>query len=76
MSKRLAGIIPIMAAPFTKAGALDEDGFQALVRHLLSVGVNGLALFGIATEFYKLSDWLSSSMHRRKRVCASHWKCS
>ncbi len=76
MSKRLAGIIPIMAAPFTKAGALDEDGFQALVRHLLSVGVNGLTLFGIATEFYKLSDWLSSSMHRRKRVCASHWKCS
>jgi 4-hydroxy-tetrahydrodipicolinate synthase len=52
----LAGIVPIVAAPFTAEGALDEDSFQSLVRHLLTTGVSGLTLFGLATEFYKLND--------------------
>lgn len=56
MPKLLAGIVPIVAAPFTATGALDEDSFQALVRHLLTTGVSGLTLFGLATEFYKLTD--------------------
>lgn len=56
MSKQIAGIIPIVAAPFTSAGALDEDSFQALVRHLLGTGAQALTLFGLATEFYKLAD--------------------
>ena len=56
MHKPLTGIIPIVAAPFTDNGALDEDSFQTLVRHLLATGVSGLTLFGLATEFYKLSD--------------------
>lgn len=52
----LAGIVPIVAATFTDDGALDEDSFQALVRHLLTTRLSGLTLFGLATEFYKLSD--------------------
>ena len=56
MTKNIAGIIPIVAAPFTKSGALDEDSFRSLVRHLLSTGANALTLFGLATEFYKLTD--------------------
>jgi 4-hydroxy-tetrahydrodipicolinate synthase len=56
MSKFISGIIPIVAAPFSAGGALDEDSFQSLIRHLLGSGASALTLFGLATEFYKLSD--------------------
>src|SRR5437588_7544228 len=56
MAKSISGIIPIVAAPFTDGGALDEDAFQSLVRHLLGTGASALTLFGLATEFYKLTD--------------------
>lgn len=56
MPKSIAGIVPIVAATFADDGTLDEDSFQALVRHLLGAGVGALTLFGLATEFYKLSD--------------------
>jgi dihydrodipicolinate synthase/N-acetylneuraminate lyase len=56
MKQSLSGIVPIVAATFTEQGLLDEDSFQQLVRHLLRTGASGLTLFGLATEFYKLSD--------------------
>jgi dihydrodipicolinate synthase/N-acetylneuraminate lyase len=56
MSKHIAGVVPIVAAPFASSGALDEDSFQSLVRHLLTTGAPALSLFGLATEFYKLTD--------------------
>jgi 4-hydroxy-tetrahydrodipicolinate synthase len=56
MPKSIHGIIPIVATPFTATGALDEDSFQALVRHLIQTGANALTLFGLVTEFYKLTD--------------------
>jgi 4-hydroxy-tetrahydrodipicolinate synthase len=54
--KKLEGILPIVAAPFTETGALDEDSVVALVRHLCQSGAAALTLFGFATEFYKLTD--------------------
>jgi len=56
MPKTIAGIVPIVAAPFTDRGALDEDSLQNLVRHLLTTGASALTLFGLATEFYKLAE--------------------
>jgi 4-hydroxy-tetrahydrodipicolinate synthase len=56
MSKEISGIVPIVAAPFTTSGALDEDSFQSLVRHLLKTNASALTLFGLASEFYKLSE--------------------
>ena len=56
MSKQISGIVPIIAASFTHSGSLDEDSFQALIRHLLTTGASALTLFGLATEFYKLAD--------------------
>lgn len=56
MSKTIAGIVPIVAAPFSESGALDEDSLQNLVRHLLGTGASALTLFGLATEFYKLTE--------------------
>lgn len=64
MEKSLRGIIPIVAAPFTSTGKLDEDSFQHLVRHLLGTGIHGMTLFGLATEFYKLTDEEKKVMQR------------
>jgi hypothetical protein len=52
----------LVAAVFTTSGVLDEAGFQSLVRHLLTVGAPALTLFGLAIEFYKLTD------HERSRM--------
>ncbi|MBP1934214.1 dihydrodipicolinate synthase family protein [Ammoniphilus resinae] len=52
----IKGIVPIAAAPFTKSGLVDEDSFQNMVRHLVKTGIQGITLFGLATEFYKLTD--------------------
>src|SRR5258706_6320704 len=56
MSKQISGIVPIVAATFTSLGSLDEDSFQELVRHLIPSGASALTLFGLASEFYKLTD--------------------
>lgn len=56
MLKHIAGVVPIVAVSFAESGALDEDSFQSLVRHLLTTGASALTLFGLATEFYKLTD--------------------
>ena len=56
MSKYITGIVPIVAASFTNSGSLDEDSFQSLIRHLIETGASALTLFGLATEFYKLTD--------------------
>ena len=56
MSKEISGIVPIVAATFTSSGALDEDSFQSLVQHLIVTNVSALTLFGLATEFYKLTE--------------------
>jgi dihydrodipicolinate synthase/N-acetylneuraminate lyase len=56
MSKQISGILPIVAATFTNSGSLDDDSFQSLVRHLLTTKASALTLFGLASEFYKLTD--------------------
>jgi len=68
MSKEISGIIPIVAATFTASGALDEDSFQSLVRHLMTTGASALTLFGLATEFYKLSDSDRAIMQKKLLV--------
>ena len=54
--KSIKGICPIIATPFTKTGKVDYDSFENLVRVLVQGGCHAVALFGIAGEYYKLSD--------------------
>ena len=56
MSVSLGGVIPILPTPFTPAGAIDEIGFSSLVEAAIQSGVNGLAMFGLASEYYKLTE--------------------
>ncbi|HRL12897.1 MAG TPA: dihydrodipicolinate synthase family protein [Aggregatilineales bacterium] len=50
----LEGICPIAAMPFTRSGAIDFDSLRQQIRSLKAC--HALTLFGIAGEFYKLSD--------------------
>jgi dihydrodipicolinate synthase/N-acetylneuraminate lyase len=52
----IQGICPIIATPFTPAGQVDEDSMRHLIRALAHGGCHALTLFGIAGEYYKLSD--------------------
>lgn len=53
---KIQGVNPIVAMPFTPQGKVDFTSFRRLLAHLSDVGVNGLTLFGIASEFPKLDD--------------------
>jgi dihydrodipicolinate synthase/N-acetylneuraminate lyase len=50
------GILPILATPFTEQGKLDTASLEKLVDYLSQNGVHGITMFGIASEFYKLTD--------------------
>ena len=52
----IKGVCPVIAAPFTDQGEVDYHSFDKMIAHLVDTGVNGLTLFGIASEFYKLTD--------------------
>ncbi|MGH9402742.1 MAG: dihydrodipicolinate synthase family protein [Terriglobia bacterium] len=54
--KELGGIIPILATPFTERGEVDGESFRRLVEASVWDGIHGLAMFGLGSEYYKLSD--------------------
>ncbi|MCC5947369.1 MAG: dihydrodipicolinate synthase family protein [Nitriliruptoraceae bacterium] len=56
MTSRFAGIVPVLAVPFTADDAVDLDGFRAVAAHVLATGVSAVTLFGLASEFHKLGD--------------------
>mgnify|MGYP000986269761 CR=1 FL=1 len=52
----IKGICPIIATPFTESGEVDYIGLDNLVKHLIKGGCGAVTLFGIAGEYYKLTD--------------------
>ncbi|MDR5728523.1 MAG: dihydrodipicolinate synthase family protein [Terriglobia bacterium] len=56
MNLSLGGVIPILPTPFTAAGEVDDEGFANVIEAAIAGGVNGLAMFGLASEYYKLAD--------------------
>ncbi|MEM6315997.1 MAG: dihydrodipicolinate synthase family protein [Planctomycetota bacterium] len=53
---KLQGVCPIVATPFDAEGRVDGASFERLCDTLAAGGCDGLTLFGIAGEFYKLTD--------------------
>ncbi|MCK9547653.1 MAG: dihydrodipicolinate synthase family protein [Sphaerochaeta sp.] len=53
---RLKGMAPIIATPFTASGEVDYGSFENLVETLIKGGCQAVTLFGIAGEYYKLSQ--------------------
>lgn len=56
MTTEIAGIIPILATPFNDEGEVDVQGFAAVVESAIHNGAHAVAMFGLASEYYKLTD--------------------
>lgn len=61
----LAGVLPVLAVPFHPDGRLDVEGFDAVWDLVRDAGADGALLFGLASEFYKLSDAERRELQRR-----------
>lgn len=72
----LRGVLPIVATPFTASGEVDRPSFEKLIDTLPGWGAAGLTLFGIAGEYYKLTDaerqWMAAELTRRCRSLGVH----
>jgi dihydrodipicolinate synthase/N-acetylneuraminate lyase len=55
MVTTLRGLMPILATPFDDSGSLDSAGLRRLVEFELGAGVDGLAVFGMASEGFALT---------------------
>jgi 4-hydroxy-tetrahydrodipicolinate synthase len=56
MSNNYEGIFPIAITPFDNHYEVDEASQLALINYLIDCGVQGLAIFGNASEGYALSE--------------------
>jgi len=54
--KKLSGVFPILATPFKEDGSVDFDSLRELIRFELKAKVDGLGLFGMASEAYTLLE--------------------
>jgi dihydrodipicolinate synthase/N-acetylneuraminate lyase len=52
----ISGVLPVLAVPFNKDGSLDLDSIPKLVEHCINNKANGVVIFGLASELYKLND--------------------
>ncbi len=55
-SLRLGGLIPIVPTPFDVNGAVDLPALDRLLDYLISTGVHGVAVLGMASEAITLTD--------------------
>ena len=55
-SPRLSGILSVLCTPFDEHGGIDEESLISLIDHQLRWEVDGLVIFGLAGELYKLTD--------------------
>lgn len=55
MAPTLHGLMPILATPFDESGALDRESLRRLVEFQLAAGVDGVAVFGMASEGFALT---------------------
>ncbi len=53
---QLGGVIPVLPVPFADDQSLDLEAFDQEVRWAASRPVDGLALFGLGSEYWKLAD--------------------
>lgn len=50
------GILPIISVPFTNEETIDKESFKHTIKYIDEKDVLGMVLYGIASEFYKISD--------------------
>lgn len=52
----LGGVLPVLVTPFHDDGVIDEDSLRRQIEFELDTGVDGVVLFGLVGEGFKLSD--------------------
>lgn len=60
----LRGIIPVLPTPFDDTGTVDFEGFSSVIEAAIRDGAHAVAMFGLASEYYKLSDEERDSLTR------------
>ena len=65
----LTGVLSVLCTPFTRNGDIDDTSLERLVAHQLAWNVDGIVVFGLAGETYKLTD------HDRRRVLQTVVNC-
>jgi len=59
--QKLEGVFPVLTLPFTMDREVDYDSLKRLIDFLIDKGADGLAVFGLNTEFYKISIIMEGS---------------
>jgi 4-hydroxy-tetrahydrodipicolinate synthase len=54
--KKIEGICPLVAMPFDAGGAIDMGEMEGLLDYLLTTGIHGIGLYGVVSEFFKITD--------------------
>lgn len=68
----ISGIIPILATPFDTDGSLDTRSLRRLVEFQLNSGVDGVAVFGLASEGFALTaDERAKILHEVRSVVSN-----
>lgn len=68
----ISGIIPILATPFDTDGSLDTRSLRRLVEFQLASGVDGVAVFGLASEGFALTaDERAKILYEVRNVVSS-----
>lgn len=62
MSSFPRGVCPILTTPFHDDGEIDYDSLRQLVRGLIDMRVSAITMFGIASEYYKLTAYEMAQM--------------
>jgi len=61
----IGGVIPVLATPFDEGGDVDPEGLEKQAARAIQDGADGLAMFGLASEYYKLTDDERRALIRR-----------
>jgi len=56
MERVIQGVIPILPTPFVEGGEIDMGSFLRAIDIAIRYKAAGVAMFGLASEYYKLSD--------------------
>jgi 4-hydroxy-tetrahydrodipicolinate synthase len=56
IENNLSGVLSVLCTPFDNNGDIDNESINRLVDHQLAWGVDGIVVFGLAGELYKLTD--------------------
>lgn len=54
---RLKGVFPLVSMAFAEDGTVDYTSFERMVHFVCDCGADGVGLWGMMSEYYKLSDF-------------------